>query len=213
MSRVPTAVLICLKIHVNTTDNWYQLYMHVYGNSGKYCNTVVQWLALPLYFKKVVGSITGLRPFCEEFACSPCVCVASLQAPFFLSQSKNMHVMWIGNSELSVGVHVNGCFSLPAVTWWLVQGIPNISLCIWICQWALWQILFVDSNLSQCDSATHPSPFLIIDTWPDSTSNCPWGSSSSCRLSLPCIILDVVYFHCVCRCVRLNRLFTVLPAF
>ena len=40
-----------------------------------------------------------LGPFCVVFACSPCVCVASLSG-YFLPLSKNMHVRLIGVSKL-----------------------------------------------------------------------------------------------------------------
>jgi len=49
-----------------------------------------------------------LRPFCVEFACSPCVCVGSLRV-LRLPPTVQKHVSSIGVSRLSLEVNVNVC--------------------------------------------------------------------------------------------------------
>ena len=63
------------------------------------------------------GLIPGSGCFCVEFACSPCVCVGSVQL-LWLSSTVQKHaklaVRLIGQSKLPVGVNVSedGCLSL-----------------------------------------------------------------------------------------------------
>jgi len=70
-----------------------------------------------------------LGPFCVESACSPRVCVGSLQVLRLPPVQKNMHVRLIGVSKLSLGVSLHGCLSLcgPVMDWRPVQGEPRLS--------------------------------------------------------------------------------------
>ena len=52
-----------------------------------------------------VSTVTSQQdkiPSREEFACSPCACVGSLQILHVLPPSKNMHVRLIGDAKLTL---------------------------------------------------------------------------------------------------------------
>ena len=54
--------------------------------------------------------------FCVEFACSPCTCVGSFRV---LLPSRNIHVIFIGDSKLILGVSVSvcGCLCRLSLCW------------------------------------------------------------------------------------------------
>lgn len=56
-----------------------------------------------------MDSVPDLRPFCVDFACSPCVCVGSPGVLRLPPKSKNMHVRSMVDTKLSAGV--NDCLS------------------------------------------------------------------------------------------------------
>ena len=66
-----------------------------------------------------------------DFACSPHVCLGSLASSHCQKKTKNMHLRWIGDSKLTLGVSVSvhGCssWSGPVMDWQPVQVVPSLS--------------------------------------------------------------------------------------
>jgi len=72
-----------------------------------------------------------LGPFCVEFACSPHVCMGSLQVPWLPPTTQNC---LSGDSKLSLGVSVSVAGFLcrlslcgPVMDWRPVKGVPRLS--------------------------------------------------------------------------------------
>ena len=89
--------------------------------------TVVSTVALQ---QEGPGYDSGSGCFCVEFACSPFVCASSFQVlrlPPKVQKHAKLRIRLNGNSELPIGVTVDGCFiCMSTCCDELVQGVPRL---------------------------------------------------------------------------------------
>lgn len=151
-------------------------------NLGQHSGTVAQ----PCCLKPRCGfdSQGLLGPFSVDFACCCCVCwvLSFLQLPPTL---QNMHMRWIVNSRLTVGVcvSVNGCVSL-CVRNKVGTGTYSVIHVTWFCKpqssqstAAQWQFLRCNSKMRHLIAPSHSIP----QAWQLTGSSTATGSKAQVK--------------------------------